>query len=228
MFNITFKNQSPANFNAWLGTIPVITPSSTNQTRQNVPALDGDLLVDDASQSDAYCDFTIHAKRDDLVAKMRDLRKWLQGTGRLVISNATDAYYEVKRVSFTQFLFQTEKYGRLSVQMELYPYEFLNSGDLEISSYSTIVNPADVCKPLYKITGNGEGTLTINNYAVSFNVAGTLYIDTRRHITSDGSGNDADARINGDYKKMYLQPGNNSISCTVGTLKVTPHWGYKI
>lgn len=229
MFDFKYNNLRPSNFNAWCATIPVINPAARNRTRQNVPKLDGELLLDDESFNDAYIDITVHAKRDDLTAKMRQIRQWLSGTGKLVISDAEDAYYEVKEITFTSYLKKNEKYGRISVRFEVYPYEFLNTGDTDITSYSTITNLADSSKPLYKITGSGSGTLTVNGRSgMTFTVNGTLYIDTRRKIAYDGNGNGADGNINGDYENLYLKTGSNTISCTAGTLTLKPKWGYRI
>ena len=228
MFNVTYNSKTPANFNCWLATIPVLTPSEIVRTVQTVPMMDGDLLVGDESRSDAYWDFTIHGKRDDLTTKMRQVRQWLSGEGVLTFSDATDAYYEVKECKYTQIMKKDEKYGRVAVQMRVYPYEFLMSGDTDITSYSTIANSADTSKPLYKIVGSGSGVLTVNGHQMSYTVSGTLYIDTRRKIAYDGSGNGKDSVINGDYEGLYLKSGNNSITCTAGTLTVKPKWGYKI
>lgn len=233
MFNIKYNNVQPSAFNAWLATIPVITPSTISRTRQTVPKMDGELLVDDDSFMDAYIEFTIHLKRDDLQAKMRQIRKWLSGTGTLVISDANDAYYEVKEVTHTAYLKKDEKYGRVSVKMEVYPYEFLNSGNDYITSYASINNTADTCKPLYEITGtNVSGTLTVNNHAMTFSgITGTLVIDTRTrtaYVTYNGSRTQADNKINGDYEGLLLKSGSNTVSCTAGTLRIKPRWGFRI
>lgn len=233
MFNIKYNNVQPSAFNAWLATIPVITPSTISRTRQTVPKMDGELLVDDDSFMDAYIEFTIHLKRDDLQAKMRQIRKWLSGTGTLVISDANDAYYEVKEVTHTAYLKKDEKYGRVSVKMEVYPYEFLNSGNDWITSYSSISNTADICKPIYEITGNNaSGTLTVNNHAMTFSgITGTLVIDTRTrtaYVTYNGSRTQADSKINGDYEGLLLKSGSNTVSCTAGTLRIKPRWGFRI
>lgn len=231
MFDITYNNLKPSNFNAWLATIPIITPSSITRTRQSVPRMDGELLLDDESYNDAYVDFIIHARRDDLVAKMRQIKKWLSGTGRLVISDAPDAFYEVKQVTFSSYIKKDETYGRLAVKMEVYPYEFLNTGETYITSPSSISNDAEESKPLYTITGTGDGVLSVNGHTMSFSLGSSsseLNIDTRRKVAYNGSGTGKDGAINGDYEGLYLKPGNNVISCTAGTLKVKPRWGYRV
>lgn len=228
MFNISYNGVNPTSLGCWLATIPIITPSTNQRTRQTIVGMDGELLGDDEAYSDAQIDFTIHAKSDTLQAKLRDIRKWLSGTGILIISDHPDSYYEVKEVNYTTFLKKNEKYGRIAVSMKVYPYEFLSSGDNDITSYSTVNNTAMSSKPLYKITGNGNGTLTVNGSSMTFTVNGTLYIDTRRKIAYDGSGNGKDGVINGFYEDLYLKSGTNTISCSGGTLTIKPKWGYRI
>ena len=61
-----------------------------------------------------------------------------------------------------------------------------------------------------------------------YTVDGTLYIDTRRFIAYDGSNNNTNNAINGDYAGLYLKTGSNTISASVGTLTVYPKWGYSV
>ena len=119
-------------------------------------------------------------------------------------------------------------YGRLSAEFVVYPYEFLTSGDTGVGA-GTIANEHDPSMPLYKIVGNGSGTLTVNNNAMTFTVAGTLYIDTRRFLAYDGSGNNKNGVLSGDYERLRFITGNNVVSITSGfTLTVYPKWGYVI
>lgn len=230
MYDITFKGLTPSNFNAWLATIPVITPSESIRTRQNVPAMDGTLLLMDTAYADATITFTLHTKRNDLNAKMRQLRQWMSGTGKLKISDSTDSYYEVKETKLT-IVKKDETYGRLIVEMKVYPYEFLESGDTDITSYSTVQNTAEPSKPIYKIVGNGSGKLTVNGNEMTFTVTTAdngLFIDTRRMIAYNAAGQGRDGVINGEYEGLWLNTGNNSISCTAGTLTLKPKWGYRV
>ena len=63
---------------------------------------------------------------------------------------------------------------------------------------------------------------------MNYTVSSILYIDTRRKIAYDGSNNDMNSSINGDYDNLILKSGSNTISATVGTLTVYPKWGFNI
>ncbi len=122
------------------------------------------------------------------------------------------------------------RYGIIEVTFTVYPYEFLNTGDTGITSFP-ITNNADIARPLYKITGTGSGTLTVNDKTMTYTVDGNLYIDTRRLIAyklDNGSKLNRSDKISGNYDELLLKEGSNSISATVGTLEVTPRWGYAL
>jgi phage-related protein len=107
----------------------------------------------------------------------------------------------------------------------VYPYEFLNSGETGQSA-GTINNPGSVCSPIYKIVGNGSGTLSVNGKAMTYTVSGTLYIDVRRMIAYDLNRVNKNNELNGNYRDLRLVSGENSVSASTGTLTVYPYWGY--
>lgn len=235
MFDITYNGISPSDLGCWLATIPIITPSQVIRTRQTVVGMDGELLGTDDSYGDAQIDFTIHAKSTTLQAISRNIRKWLTGTGTLVISDHNDSFYEVKEVNYTTYLKKDEAYGRIAVSMKVYPYEFLNSGEEWISSFP-ISNTAMLCKPLYRIVGSSssaQGTLTVRGNTITYTVGGrgadqTIYIDTRRKITYNANGVSREGYISGDYEDLWLPTGSNAISATIGSVSVKTRWGYRI
>lgn len=233
MFNIEYNSHKPEDFNGWLATIPIVTHSSLIRTRQSIPYRDGELLGVDVSHGNAHYNCMVHMKRSDYVSKMRSVRQWLSGEGSLKIyskaSDTPDSYFEVAQVTYTDDVRLDAEYGRLSVDFEIYPYEFLTSGDSWITNYATINNPGDVCMPEYEISGTGSGTLTVNGNNMSFSATTKLTINTRLQNAFDNSGDDANENVGGDYAGLYLANGNNSVSITSGfTLKVKPHWGYRV
>lgn len=226
--NITFNNKTPENVGAWLATRPELSHSKIKGGSHDLPLVDGE-MYDETYRGDAEWEFVIHMKNDNYSKAMRKVRQWLQGEGRLVMSDTTDSYYEVKQIELTSETRKSMEYGRVKAKCTVYPYEFLTSGNTAISGGGTIANEHDVSKPLYKIMGNGDGVLTVNGATMSFSVSGTLYIDVRREFAYNGSNVGQDANISGDYRKLRLKTGNNSVSITSGfDLATYPRWGYVI
>lgn len=157
----------------------------------------------------------------------RQVKQWLQGTGKLIIGDAADSYYEVQKVSITTDSRVILRYGTLQATFTVYPYEFLTSGDTATGA-GTVTNSGDEAYPLYKLTGSRSGTLTVNGNAMTFTSTGTLYIDTRRFIAYDGSNNNCNANISGDYARLRLKHGTNTIAVSGATLEIYPKWGYNL
>lgn len=157
----------------------------------------------------------------------RQVRQWLQGTGKLILGDSASSYYEVQKVVITTDSRVILRYGTMQVAFTVMPYEFLTSGDTAKSA-GTITNPGDEACPLYKITGSGSGTLTVNSNAMTFTSSGTLYIDTRRFIAYDNAGNNCNSNISGDYKALRLRTGDNTVAISGASLEVYPKWGYNL
>jgi phage-related protein len=192
---------------------------------------DGELLINDVSRNNAHWQCMVHLRKNDYMARIRNIRGWLSGEGVLKISNGSnpDSFFEVLQVTHTEDIMKSSDYGRLTVDFEVYPYEFLLSGESEITNYQSITNPAEMSKPEYVIEGTGSGTLTVNGNDMDFDVETKLTIDTRRQIAKNNQNQDANDKINGEYEGLFLKSGANTISISNGfTLKVIPHWGYKI
>lgn len=212
--------------------VPAVTHSEIRGDSFVIPGRDGELYVADIYRDDAEIrvSFVLSAsKMENYREILREVRQWLSGSGTLIISDATDSYYEVKKVTIATDSRLVLRYGVLEAVFTVYPYEFLTSGDTGVTSYSSITNDADESMPLYKIEGDGDGTLTVNDNTMTFSVEDELYIDTRRQIAYDQSGDNMSSSVSGDYSNLYLNTGTNTVSITSGfTLTVIPRWGYKI
>jgi phage-related protein len=159
----------------------------------------------------------------------RQVMQWLQGSGNLVIGDSQDSFYEVQKIEISTDQRIVLQYGELEATFTVYPFEFLNTGNTAVSSYSSLANDGDECAPLYRIIGTGSGSLTVNGHTMAFSAnTGELYIDIRRKIAYNANGVNQNSVISGDYDDMRLQHGTNSISVSGGSLKVYPKWGFKI
>ena len=146
----------------------------------------------------------------------------------MIIGDSTDSYYEVQNVVIATDERAILRYGNLQAVFTVYPFEFLNSGDTAIDPGNTINNEGDQASPLYKITGTGSGTLTVDTKTMTYTVDGELWIDTRRYIAYDALGANKNSVLAGDYDDLKLDTGTHSISATAGTLKIYPKWGYNL
>lgn len=234
---ITFRGVSSDTFPLTITTPPQVTHSEIRGESYVIPGRDGELFTQNPYRGNAEIrvSFAMVAAdavntSDSYAQKLRDIRKWLSGAGKLIIGDSTDSYYEVLKTTIVTDSRVIQRYGIIEVAFTVYPYEFLSSGDTAITTFP-ITNNACISRPLYKISGSGSGTLTVNNNNMTYTVDGNLYIDTRKLIAyklDNGSKLNRSDKINGIYDELLLNPGSNSISATVGTLEVTPRWGYAL
>lgn len=229
--DIKFKSVSSKTKGLTITAPPLVTQSDILGDVNTIPGRDGSVFGTDTYQGDAVIKVTFALvgtqTPTDFQEKLRAIRAWLSGRGKLVIGDSEDSYYEVKKVKIITNNRVVVNYGVLEVEFTIYPYEFLNSGDTGVTSFP-LTNNAMASKPLYKISGTGTGTLTVNGHTMSYEVNGDLYIDTRRFIAYDGNSENKNNKISGDYAGLYLKSGSNTISASVGTLTVYPKWGFTV
>lgn len=233
--DIKFKGTSSKAYPIIITKPPQVSHPEIMTEEWQIPGRDGVLMGTDPYRANALITVEMALVANDGLTNnvskyqtaYRQVRQWLQGTGKLILGDSPDSYYEVQKVVIASDDRQILRYGQLQVVFTVYPFEFLNTGDTGVGA-GTLANDGDESSPLYKISGNGSGTLSVHGNTMTYTVAGDLYIDTRRFIAYDGQGQNKNSQISGDYSKIRLIHGNNAVSATVGTLTVYPKWGYKL
>lgn len=234
--DIKFKGTSSKAYPLTITTPPQITHSELYVDEYNIPGKNGTLYGANPYRGSATISASFALVADEgltsgvskFQTSYRSVRQWLQGTGTLILGDSTDSYYEVQKVVIASDERAILRYGNLQVEFTVYPFEFLNAGDTAIDPGNSIKNEGDLSCPLYKITGSGSGTLTVDSKTMTYTVDGELYIDTRRFIAYDALGNNKNSVLAGDYEDLRLDTGTHSISASAGTLKIYPKWGYNL
>lgn len=249
-YNMTFKNVYPANRYAELATIPVIERGEIKNDRYSIAGRDGELIGIDTWRGNAHVRLTLHTKSDwytstrqNVDDNLNTLKKWLSGTGELKIISNKEGYnsnyithiLEVLQIT-TNEIRKNNDYGRLEVDFEVYPLNFLPSANVEQSSVDnklTVYNSGDFGMPIISIKGtsSGTGTLYVGGHtAMEYTLEANewLTIDSRRMIAYTGNTNKSSS-VNGDYKNMWLGNGATLIQVSSGHIfKVIPQWGYRL
>ena len=224
-FEIVYNGASGASYGVFLPDYPEISHPEKRYETFSVPGRDGDLISDDNSIGNitVKCTFAVIDKL--FQKRIRDIKRWLRGTGKLSFSDSLETFYEVLIIDYNELERELRKYGQFSVTFTCYPYEFLKSGQKTFSTIS--FNPYDLCKPIYKIVGEGNYTLTVNGKTITANVGQNLTIDSRNMIAYREDGTLMNTAISGRYEDLWLPHGDTSISISGGQLSIIPQWGYK-
>lgn len=154
------------------------------------------------------------------------LKRWLKGTGTLVISDHQNVFYKVWKVDYGDIERELRKFGQFTVSFTCTPYQFEKDGLIPVSDID--YNPYDLCRPIYTIMGTGAFTLTVNGNEMTGTVNGSITIDTERMISYNSEGVSQNNVVTGDYEELYIPHGDVSISISGGTLSIIPQWGYDV
>lgn len=163
--------------------------------------------------------------KNDWNAKAREIRKWLDGEGELSFTDSPESFWKVKSVELDAFTRTIKKLGNFDITFICAPFEYIKEGKKEKEIQEAKYNPYDMSKPIYKITGNGSCTLTVNEKTMKATVGQNLTVDTDRMLSYREDGTMMNTSVTGDYEDLYLKPGENEISITSGfELVIIPNW----
>lgn len=227
MYNILYKGVNCSRF----GIIPARRPSvpapEIRVTETEIPGRDGVLVETDG----CYGTITIPVEFNYLVPPekwmdaYRKAKRWLTGSGWLVMEDDQDYMYKVLYVKITDTERTSRRIGNFTAEFTCDPYAYLVSGQQEHSVTDVLYNPYMLSHPVYKITGEGVCTLTVNGNTMSANVGQNITIDTELMIAYREDGTMQNTEVTGDYEKLYLQEGENTITVTSGfEVTVQPNW----
>ena len=178
---------------------------------------------------------TIISNKMEYVSKSHELSEterimiteWLKSTKTVSYSDMPDYFFKVKKVEIDDALRKYGIYGNLTAEFTCEPGIYLKSGEKvqTVVSGARLKNSHSVCSPLYKISGEGVLTLTVNGKKVTANVGQNLTIDTELMMAYRQDGIIQNIALTGDYENLFLQPGDNAITFSPGfTISIVPRW----
>lgn len=227
MFSVSYNNESCLRY----GIIPVRRPSVPAPEEKieevEVPGRNGILTISEGLRNAITIpiEFNFMSTPNHWGDTYRKAKRWLSGSGELWFSDDADAYYKVLYCKITGTERTSRRIGNFTAEFVCDPYTYYKSGKNEIELESVIYNPGVTCEPTYRITGEGLCTLTVNGYEFTANVGQEIIIDTNRMISYKNDGQMLNTDVTGDYAKLWLNPGDNSLSVTDGFLAyITPEW----
>lgn len=233
MYWIKFNDMINTDLGVMVTTRPSVPSPEPRGEYVQIAGRDGSLLVNDVlygTKETSYENIQIDVemnfvRRPDKVAEtFRAVKRWLKGGGTLVLSDDVDVFYRVKAAAVNSNQRRTKYGSDIVASFICDPYTYMSSGTQPISA-GTIYNPYDTSKPLYRITGEGVCTLTVNGNQVSANVGQNLTIDTDLFLAYRTDGTMQNSAVTGDINLLWLNNGNNTVSITNGFgLTIIPNW----
>lgn len=227
LYNISFKGDSCANY----GIIPVRRPSvpapEIRVEETQIPGMDGTLVETDGAYNNIVIpvEFNFLVPSDKWMAAYRRAKRWLTGSGNLILGDDQEYFYKVLYCNITSAERTSRRLGNLEAEFTCYPYAFLVSGQIKYAPAEVEYNPYMVSHPVYIITGSGGCDLTVNGNKMDVTVNQEITIDTDRMVAYNDEMVNQSNLLSGNYEDLYLLEGQNTISITDGfNLSVIPNW----
>lgn len=228
-YSFSFNGRSSLDFNIVVTEYPGITGGEAKYDSTAVSGRSGELVGSDKYRSNITVEVPCAVIGRYMPEYFHRVRNWLRGSGTLKFSDSPDTFFKALKTSCSGVTRGSRKHGELTASFLCEPYEYLDSGQIEYNPEDLKLNPYSLARPVYRITGEGACTLTVNGHTLTANVGQNLTIDTDRMFSYREDGTIQNTEIAGDYEELRLPPGKAEISVTEGfTLKVIPNWGYEL
>ena len=229
MYDISYNGISGVECGVRVIERPSIPAAIKRVTEIEIPGRDGTLLEGDGTYEDIEISVKLNymTQRELWMRAYRDVRRWLlsAGNGELQFSDDLDYFYKVKHVEVGEGSRASKCIGVLAPVFLCKPFNYLVSGKYEHDIEEVLYNPYHAAHPIYKITGEGVCTLTVNGKTMTANVGQNLTIDTELMLVYREDSVAMNTAVSGDYQDLYLRSGENEISVSSGfDVKITPNW----
>lgn len=153
------------------------------------------------------------------------VREFLLACKTICFCDTPEYFYKIQYMNLGTVTQYTEAAGDFEVSVICKPGVFLQEGVLEYAADEVLQNPYSECHPEYQIIGEGVCELTVNGNVMRANVGQNLIIDTERMLAYRTDGTMQNTEVTGDYRNLYLLPGENTMTITDGfDLRVIPNW----
>lgn len=226
---IFYNNKSSRDFDLVIENIPSIP--TANKIYETIEIDGGENLTKIKGYEDVEIsfDFVYKAEQEEFLMKKSLIDSWLLSSTNKYLTYSLDEFssYLVKQVNISETTTTSRIVRHFTVTFTCRGLKYMTSG-LKITplSSATVLNNFGIeeAKPLIRIFGSGNITLTINNSSFTIkNVNEYVIIDSEIkecYKNSTNKGKD----MTGDYPILSI--GKNIISWTGTTIKVelTPRW----
>lgn len=171
-------------------------------------------------------EFNFMAKPDLWNSKLRQLRTLVDSAKEMILSDDHQMVRRIKSASIGDCARSSHCIGRVTVSFTLDPYTYVQDGRRFYTDLKDIAfNQWGESKPVYRIEGSGQATLTVNGYSCAVLVPGVIFVDADLGIAYDETLTNRNRNTDADYAKLALLQGDNDISVTEGfRLAVRPNW----
>lgn len=207
-----FKDINSRNKDIIIESLPSITRAPKRYISREIDGIDG--------SKNEFLGYGAYEKIVKIGLKnshnLDDLSNWLDGKGRLILSNEPSKYYNaevLEQIDFEKAL----RFRKAEIKFLVQPFKHLSSE--AITQNLTVLNQGYIdSKPKMTIYGNGIVNLYINGVSVcTLNITDYIALDSEE-LDATRNGILANRNMTGEFPKF--KPGINVISFTGNVIKI--------
>lgn len=229
VFDIQYNGETGHLHGITMYDYPEIAGGEKRYTETSVAGRIGDMVGKNTGKSNLQITCVFSLITNKLMLNIRQIKKWLSGTGMLSFSDDVETVYKVLKINYGSIERELRSFGRFTVVFTCVPFEYQLSGFREHTLNEVLFNPCSECFPTYIIAGEGVCTLTVNGKTFTANVGQKCTIDTELMLSYREDGDIMNSDVTGYYEDLHLKPGANTIIVTDGfDVKIIPKWGYEV
>jgi phage-related protein len=228
----TWNGQKSTAYGVHVTQQPSIIVPAERATFRPVAARSGSLTMLEAEN--IYDDFILAVDCGVTnLARLRDIGRWLRGSGQLELPEQPGGYYVARVVNQIEFsrLVRNHPNRDLTVTFRCQPFWYAGGdNDRELTTSTTMLNnPGSIpSEPVITVYGSGDITLMVGQTIIELeDVSGEITIDTPLQEAYKGA-EPQNTKMIGDFP--LLPPGAAAISWSGSVTKVhiKPNWRYLV
>lgn len=228
VYDIEYNNRRACDFGVFLQEYPKFSGAKKDYTTTSIQGRRGQLVSTDNYVENLTISCVFAVISPIFENTIRSLRIWLSGSGIMRFSGSPNIFYKVVKIEHDSLERELRTYGTFTVNFICDPFEYLDSGQIIVSSVT--YNSFSTSHPIYYISGSGSFSLMVNGNVMTGVSNPDIVVDTEKMMAYRYDGTIQNVAVSGDYEKLYLVPGENTISITPDTfdLHIKPNWGYEL
>lgn len=194
---------------------------------------DGDLVEDLGTFEDVKVDVEFNfIDRENIHVKVTKILNWLNKIDdyNLYFADDLERHYKVKMVEYTDIERQLKVKGIFTISFICESYKYYNQNSLisittNNASFYSINELVYNSRPLIKVYGSGDITLTINNEDILLkSISNNIILNSTLIEAYSDTVENLNNKVNGEFP--ILKSGLNNISWigNVTKIEITPNW----
>lgn len=166
--------------------------------------------------------------KNNVRQKVRELRAWLSDKEKLSFSDDPGIFRLIKYIAVQSTINDINSYGRVTMEITLDPFEYVEINPITMNSPGNINNPGTYfSNPKITIYGTGNLSITVNGQQTNLNsIDGQITLDCELQ-EAHKNGSSLNNRMVGKFPSFVV--GNNIISWSgsVNQIVIEPRWRYR-